>query len=76
MCSCRASCHVDSIVVSLEQALSIEVERLLGRVRRNALGERDLQAAPGLTVFLPRLEFFRLDTRRALSTSSRPLAEG
>ena len=59
-----SSGHVDLIVMSLEQALPIEVERLLGRVCRNALRERDLQAAPGLTVFLPRLEFLRLDTRQ------------
>ena len=64
MCSCSASGHVDLIVMSLEQALPIEVERLFGRVRRNALRERDLQAAPGLTVFLPRLEVLRLNTRQ------------
>src|SRR5882672_312544 len=64
MRSRRSSRHVDVIVVPLEQALPIEVERLFGRVRRNALRERDLQAAPGLTVFLPRLEFLRLDTRQ------------
>ena len=48
----------------LEKTLLIEVERLLSRMRRDAGRERDFQATPDLTVFGPRLDFFRLDTRQ------------
>src|SRR5713226_2744366 len=59
---CRRSTRdVDVVVVPLEKALPIEVERLLNRMRRDAFRKRDFQAAPRLTVFLPRFKFFRLD---------------
>src|SRR5258708_12864620 len=62
MVRCRRSTRdVDVVVVPLEKALSIEVERLLNRMRRDAFRKRDFQAAPRLTVFLPRFKFFRLD---------------
>src|SRR5712672_2516062 len=49
----RSTRDVDVVVVPLEKALAIEVERLLGGVRRDAFRERDFKAAPRLTVFLP-----------------------
>src|ERR1700741_1509952 len=48
----------------LEKTLLVEVERLLGTMRRYAGRERDLQAAPDVTVFGPGLDFFGLDTRQ------------
>src|SRR5688572_6260109 len=65
MRSGRSSRHVDLVVVPLEQALLIEVERLLGRMRRDVFRKGDFQAAPRLTVFLPRrCEFFRRHARQ------------
>jgi hypothetical protein len=62
MCGGRSPGDIDVVVVPLEETSSIEIERLLCRVSRNACGERDFQAPPGLSAFLPRLDFFCLHT--------------
>src|SRR4029077_18570660 len=48
----------------LEKALLVEVERLLSTMRRDAGRERNFQATPDVTVFGPRLDFFRRDARQ------------
>jgi hypothetical protein len=56
------SSNINVVVVAFEKTSLIKVEGLLSRVSGDICRKRDFQAAPGFPVFLPRLDFFGLNT--------------
>src|SRR5258708_40222351 len=60
MCGRRTAANLDVVIVSLQQSLLIEVQRLFCAVGRDIRGEVDFQTTPRFACFFPRLHLFCL----------------
>src|SRR5260221_4672001 len=60
----RAAGDRRAVVYPADQAAAIDVKNLLGAVGRNMIRKGDLKPPARFAVVLPRLDFFRLESRQ------------
>jgi hypothetical protein len=61
--ACRATEHVNGIVVTTKQSVGAEIAGLFAGVTCDVFGKDHLQPPPNLAVFLPRLDLDGLESR-------------